>query len=92
MISNSTLVFNNTYIDFNYDKLIEKHGEEIKNIIKKYTLENIIFEYSKYPELWILTDEINPEIVSKILERTKDNNYGWSTDACFMLKQCIVFF
>ena len=42
---------------------------------------------SKYPELWLLTDEIKPDIVSEIVNETQDNNYGWSPDACFLLKQ-----
>ena len=73
----------------NIKKLIEKHGEEFKIIFDKYSLENIITEYSKYPELWLLTDEINPEIISKIINETQDNNYGWSVEACFLIKQGI---
>lgn len=71
------------------DRLVEKHGEEIKSIIEKYSEDNIIIEYSKYPELWLLTDEIKSEIKSEIINETKDNNYGWSPDACFLLKQGI---
>ena len=68
-------------------RLIEKHGDLIKNIIDKYSHSNIINEYSKYPELWLLTDEINPDIVTEIINSTQDNNYGWSPEACFLLKQ-----
>ena len=39
--------------------------------------------------MWLLTDEINPDVVSEIINDTKDNNYGWSPDACFLLKQAI---
>ena len=70
-------------------RLVEKHGECIQNIISKYSQDSIISEYSKYPELWLLTDEINPHVVSEIINDTQDNNYGWSPDACFLLKQAI---
>lgn len=70
-------------------RLVEKHGDCIQNIISKYSQDSIISEYSKYPELWLLTDEINPDVVSEIINDTQYNNYGWSPDACFLLKQAI---
>ena len=70
-------------------RLVEKHGDCIQDIISKYSQDSIISEYSKYPELWLLTDEINPDVVSEIINDTQDNNYGWSPDACFLLKQAI---
>lgn len=73
--------------DGNIDRLVEKHGEEIQSIIKGYSFDNIITEYSKYPDLWLLTDEINPEVVAKIIEKTANNDKGWSPEACFLLKQ-----
>lgn len=69
------------------DRLVEKHGEEFKTIYNTYSTSNIIEEYSKYPELWIMADEIRQEIIDEIVNDTKDNNYGWSPDACFLLKQ-----
>lgn len=69
--------------------LIEKHGVEIKNIIELYSLKNIINEYSKYPSLYILTYKIKPDIKNDIISKTTDNNYGWSTEACFLLKQSV---
>ena len=72
------------------DRLVEKHGECIKHIRSKYSTESIIREYSKYPELCILTDELKPDIVTKVLNATQDNNYGWSLEGCFLLKQAIV--
>lgn len=71
------------------NRLIEKHGECIKNIILKYSKDSIISEYSRYPELWLLTDKINQDVVTEIINDTQDNNYGWSPDACFLLKQSI---
>jgi hypothetical protein len=68
-------------------RLVEKHGECIREIMRKYSFDNIRTEYSKYPELWLLTDEIKPAIVSEIINDTQSNNYGWSPDACFLLKQ-----
>jgi hypothetical protein len=75
--------------DGNIDKLIEKHGIEIKNIIAKYSYASIITEYSKYPELQYLTDELDPNTVLELLKKTENNNYGWSSEACFLLKQFI---
>jgi hypothetical protein len=76
-------------IFININKLVEKHGVKIRSIIEKYPLENIVNEYSKYPELWLLTDEINPSTVSEILNSTQYNNYGWTPETCFLLKQCV---
>lgn len=71
----------------NINRLIEKHGNDIHNIIEMYSLNDIIDEYSKYPELWLLTDEIKPFIKDEIINYTKNNDYGWSSDSCFLLKQ-----
>jgi hypothetical protein len=68
-------------------RLTEKHGELIADIIRTYSPKNIIAEYEKYPDLWILTDELNPVIRREIIRDTRDNYYGWSAEACFLLKQ-----
>jgi hypothetical protein len=73
----------------NVKKLVKKHGNDISKVIEKYSSDNIINEYSKYPELWLLTDEIKTDVVTEIINNTQDNNYGWSPDSCFLLKQCI---
>lgn len=73
--------------DTSKTRLIQKHGIEIVNVLNQYSSQNIINEYAQYPELWILTDELKPEVVTEIVKNTHDNNYGWSTDACFLLKQ-----
>jgi hypothetical protein len=70
-------------------KLVKKHGDDISKVIEKYLLDNIISEYSKYPELWLLTDEIKTDVVTKIINNTRENSYGWSPDSCFLLKQCV---
>jgi hypothetical protein len=44
---------------------------DIKDIISKYSQNNIINEYSKYPELWLLTDELSKDTSRKILEINK---------------------
>jgi hypothetical protein len=71
----------------NIDILIKKHGKELQKALEKYSLENIINEYSKYPDLHLLTHDITNETKTQIINETKDNNYGWSTEACFLLKQ-----
>ena len=68
----------------NIKQIILKHGYE--TIINQF---NIMKEYSNYPDLWLLTDELKPEIVKEIINETRENKYGWSTDACFLLKQGI---
>ena len=70
-------------------RLIEKHGCEIETCIEKYSMQNIINDYSNYPELHILTDELSPDTITNIVNSTKDSYYGWSSDACFLLKQGI---
>ena len=70
-------------------RLIEKHGDCIQNIISKYSQDSIISEYSKYPELCTLTMKIKPDVVCEIIKDTQDNKYGWSLDACFLLKESI---
>ena len=69
----------------NINRLIEKHGEECREIINKYSIINMIEEYSKYPELCILTDKLTNESIYEIIEQTRNNNYGWSLEACFLL-------
>ena len=71
-------------------RLVEKHGVDIENIISKYSYDNIVNEYSKYPELHILTHKIKPSIKNEIILKTQDNNYGWSLESCFLLKQGLV--
>jgi hypothetical protein len=69
------------------ERLIEKHGSDFLEVKDKYSELSIIEEYSKYPDLWILTDRIEPSLVGSIIEQTKDNDYGWSVEAAFLLKQ-----
>jgi hypothetical protein len=71
----------------NREKLIQKHSPEMQNIIKEYSDQEIINEYSKYPDLYLLTDKIDSEIEKEVINQTQDNHYGWSTEACFLLKQ-----
>ena len=67
-------------------RLVEKHGDYIQDIISEFSKDNIISEYSKYPELWLLTNEIKPDIVTEIINNTQDNNYGWSLMVVSFLK------
>ena len=69
------------------ERLVEKYGQEFLEIKNKYSELSIIEEYSKYPDLWILTDRIEPSLVGSIIEMTKNNDYGWSVEAAFLLKQ-----
>ena len=71
----------------NMDILVRKHGPELYSIKDNYSMNSIKIEYSKYPDLWLLTDELSRETIVKIINSTRDNEYGWSTSACFLLKQ-----
>jgi hypothetical protein len=77
----------NINIQKNKERLIEKHGEIMKNTIKNYCNDDIINDYKNYPELHILTEELNKENVKKLVEKIKDTNYGYSTESCMLLKQ-----
>ena len=68
-------------------RLLEKHGDTFNNIINTYSEEYFIEEYSKYPELFVLTDELTSDSINTIRERTQDNSFGWSVDGLFVLKQ-----
>jgi hypothetical protein len=71
------------------NKLVDKHGQEIKQSLAMFSKESIYEQYCEYPDLHVLTDEINDETLRQIHECTKDTQYGWSTDACFLLKQTV---
>ena len=43
--------------------------------IQWISVHSVIAEYSKYPDLWILTDEIKPDIVKQIKINTSDKLY-----------------
>ena len=53
------------------NRLIEKYGEEFKSLFNIFSLENIRQEYSKYTELWVLTHELKPDIIDKIINKQK---------------------
>ena len=48
-----------------------------------------ISEYSKYPSLMIMTEELSSENINDLLDKTKNNNYGYSLESIFLLKQRI---
>ena len=83
-------LFKNINKKENLLRLIQKHGIELKKLITKYSQDNIISEYSKYPELRFLTDEIKPEIIDVAKSKTSENNYGWSIESIFILKQKVI--
>jgi hypothetical protein len=68
----------------NLNRLVEKHGEDIKDSISKYSSAVLIAEYSKFPELQILSWEIKQEAQTRFINLTKNNPYGWSPEACFL--------
>ena len=73
-----------------FQSLVDKHGNDFADIMQYYSIDEIIKEYSRYPELWVLTHDINCVDKKELIEKTRNNSYGWSPDACFLLKQCFV--
>lgn len=74
----------------NLHRLVEKHGNDIKKILEKYSFDNIKIEYSKYPDLWLLTDELSDDTVKKIINRNKITGHeydGYSLEGCFLLNE-----
>jgi len=71
-------------------RLVEKHGDCIQNIISKYSHDSIISEYSKYPELCLLTDKLSKKTIEKIINRNKIEGHeydGYSMEGCFLLNE-----
>jgi len=73
------------YNETNKNILVSKHGDEVNNIFNNYTDDKIKNEYLHYPNLNILSEDIDLIYKQYIIDRTIDNNYGWSVDACFTL-------
>ena len=71
------------------DRLVEKHGNEIKDFINEYSIENLTTEYSKFSELQVLTWDINEETKSVLIERCKNSDQGWSTESCLLGNWCL---
>lgn len=76
---------------YNTERLIEKYGVEMKETLNHFNENSIKAEYSKFPKMWIITDELNDDCIKKIINYNNTNNQnsekGWSTDACFLLNQ-----
>ena len=72
---------------YNTNRLIEKYGDEMKQTLEFFNEKSIIEEYSKFPEMWVITDELDDNLTKELIENFKNSDDGWSTDACFLLKQ-----
>lgn len=75
------------YNKLNKERLIIKHGNEFENTFNDYSDDYIKKEYLNYPNLNILSDDIDIVYKEYIQNKTIDNNYGWSVDACFNLNE-----
>lgn len=67
------------------EKLYEKHPG-LKKYMDNMTVEEVESEYASYPAMHILTQEIKDDVVNDVIETYKDEHYGWSTKAAFLLK------
>ena len=69
------------------ERLVEKHGKDMNSLVGEYSKAEIIAEYSKDPDMHVLTRELTAAARAGIIAETKDNEYGWSLTACFLLNQ-----
>ena len=68
----------------NIIRLKQKHGDIIEEVINCYSYDNINLEYNKYPTLEILTWDINESHKKIIIEKSKDNEMGFSLEGRFL--------
>jgi hypothetical protein len=67
------------------EKLEQKHGPYVRDIIKKYSLRNIREEYQKCVELRILTSNLTDEAVDEIQTDTQNTLHGLSIEGTLLL-------
>ena len=69
--------------------LNKKHKININNYIDQYSIEELKAEYNKYPNLYILTHKLEDNVKHEIIANTKNNDMGWSPQACLLTKQSV---
>lgn len=74
-------------IEGNKNRLIEKHGDIMCEIIKLYTDVQIMNIYSIFPDLQFMTFDFKDDVKNAIIKTYKDSPEGFSTDSIFLLKQ-----
>lgn len=62
---------------------LEKHAD-VAHIIQQYADDTIHRNYSTYPELCVLTDELTDETIEKLRNETER---GWSVESVFLLQR-----
>lgn len=68
------------------ERLCIKYGNIINTVYNKYTSYHIINEYSKYPNIELLSWDFKDNVKDAIIEKYQNTNKGFSTDAIFLLK------
>ena len=74
------------------NKLIDKHGVNVNNIIDEfkhsgYTIKEIFEPYLSMPDLYLITSLFDPYRYDIIKENIKDSNYGFSFETLFSLNK-----
>ena len=72
----------------NIDKLIDKHGDEVKKVIKNMKIDglsedDIFGMYDNYPDLHLITNMFDPYRYEIIKDEIMDSKYGFSFDVLF---------
>jgi len=73
--------------DKSIDRIYMKHNEIlVNNLLKIYSVDDIIKTYSLYPNLNILTLKLNNTEKDEIISFLKETNGGWSIDGILLLQ------
>ena len=72
----------------NIDKLIDKHGDEVKKVIKNMKIDglsedDIFGMYDNYPDLHLITNMFDSYRYEIIKDEIMDSKYGFSFDVLF---------
>ena len=74
------------HLDSSFEKLYLKHGSILKTIYEKFSKEKIMNDYSIYPDLHLMTWNLNDDVEQDLIDTYKDTIKGFSTDSIFLLK------
>jgi hypothetical protein len=68
------------------NKLIAKYGDCVLKVLARSSKDEIKEDYSRYPTLEFMKFDFKYEVKQAIIDKYKDTNKGFSTEAIFLLK------
>lgn len=68
------------------NKLVAKYGDNVLKVLAKSSKDEIKEDYSRYPTLEFMKFDFKYEVKRAIIDKYKDTNKGFSTEAIFLLK------